>query len=152
MNLNELHIHVDDVSIPGKPVQVFLESNHTHFLEISFLVFWIWWFFPKDQGVFFKTFSWLMVPTGFPFVVPSLSRVWLFAAHELQPTRPLCPWDFPGKNTGVGCHFLLQKDLPDPRIELKSVVSPELAGGLSAKLHSRMCFKNCLIWSNHLPV
>ena len=75
MNLNELHIHVDDVSIPGKPVQVFLESNHTHFLEISFLVFWIWWFFPKDQGVFFKTFSWLMVPTGFPFVVPSLSRV-----------------------------------------------------------------------------
>ena len=25
-----------------------------------------------------------------------------------QPTRPLCPWDSPGKNTGVGCHFLLQ--------------------------------------------
>ena len=22
--------------------------------------------------------------------------------------RCLCPWDFPGKNTGVGCHFLLQ--------------------------------------------
>ena len=22
--------------------------------------------------------------------------------------RLLCPWDFPGKNTGVGCHFLLQ--------------------------------------------
>ena len=28
--------------------------------------------------------------------------------HELQPTRPLCPWDFPGKSTGVGCHVLLQ--------------------------------------------
>ena len=27
--------------------------------------------------------------------------------HGLQPTRLLCPWDFPGKNTGVGCHFLL---------------------------------------------
>ena len=26
----------------------------------------------------------------------------------LQPTRLLCPWDFPGKDTGVGCHFLLQ--------------------------------------------
>ena len=26
--------------------------------------------------------------------------------HGLQPTRFLCPWDFPGKNTGVGClHF-----------------------------------------------
>ena len=24
--------------------------------------------------------------------------------HELQPTRFLCPWDFPGKSTGVGCY------------------------------------------------
>ena len=29
-------------------------------------------------------------------------------SHGLQPARLLCPWDFPGKNTGVGCHFLLQ--------------------------------------------
>jgi len=29
--------------------------------------------------------------------------------YELQPTRLLCPWDCPGKNTGVGCHFLLQR-------------------------------------------
>ena len=28
--------------------------------------------------------------------------------HGLQPTRLLCPWDSPGKNIGVGCHFLLQ--------------------------------------------
>ena len=28
--------------------------------------------------------------------------------HAWKPTRLLCPWDFPGKNTGVGCHFLLQ--------------------------------------------
>ena len=27
--------------------------------------------------------------------------------HELQPSRLLCPWDFPGKSTGVGCHCLL---------------------------------------------
>ena len=26
----------------------------------------------------------------------------------LQPARLLCPWNCPGKNTGVGCHFLLQ--------------------------------------------
>ena len=25
-----------------------------------------------------------------------------------QPTRLPCPWDSPGKHTGVGCHFLLQ--------------------------------------------
>ena len=30
------------------------------------------------------------------------------------PTRLRCPWDSPGKNTGVGCHFLLQ------RIKVKS--------------------------------
>ena len=28
--------------------------------------------------------------------------------HRQQPTRFLRPWDSPGKNTGVGCHFLLQ--------------------------------------------
>ena len=28
--------------------------------------------------------------------------------HRQQPTRLLRPWDSPGKNTGVGCHFLLQ--------------------------------------------
>ena len=28
--------------------------------------------------------------------------------HKKQPTRPHHPWDSPGKNTGVGCHFLLQ--------------------------------------------
>ena len=27
--------------------------------------------------------------------------------HGLEPTRLLHPWNFPGKNTGVGCHFLL---------------------------------------------
>ena len=28
--------------------------------------------------------------------------------HGRQPTRLLCPWDFPGKSTGVGCHCLLR--------------------------------------------
>ena len=30
----------------------------------------------------------------------------------LSPARLLCPWNFPGKNTGVGCHFLLQGSSP----------------------------------------
>ena len=34
---------------------------------------------------------------------PTLVTLW-----TIQPTRFLCPWDFPGKNAGVGCHFLLQ--------------------------------------------
>ena len=37
--------------------------------------------------------------------------------HGLQPPRLLCPWDFPGKSTGVGCHFLLQGTLPNPGIK-----------------------------------
>ena len=28
--------------------------------------------------------------------------------YGLQPARVHCPWTFPGKNTGLGCHFLLQ--------------------------------------------
>ena len=32
--------------------------------------------------------------------------------HGLKPIRLLWPWDFPGKNTGVGCHSLLQVILP----------------------------------------
>ena len=35
--------------------------------------------------------------------------------HGLQPTRLLCPRNFPGKNTGVGCHFLLQGIFPTQR-------------------------------------
>ena len=35
-----------------------------------------------------------------------LSHVQLFATP--WPASLLCPWNFPGKNTRVGCHFLLQ--------------------------------------------
>jgi len=37
------------------------------------------------------------------------SSLWL---HGLQPARFLCPWDSPGKNTGVSCQFLLQGIFP----------------------------------------
>ena len=38
--------------------------------------------------------------------------VLLLRPHEGKPTRLLCPGDFPGKNTRVGCHFLLQGIFP----------------------------------------
>ena len=43
--------------------------------------------------------------------------VFSIVSNCLQPcglklTRLLCPWDFPGKNTGVGCHFLLPGIFP----------------------------------------
>ena len=60
---------------------------------------------------------------------PLKGHVFLLTAHEsevescsllpeslqpygLQPASLLCPWNSPGKNTGVGCHFLLQGIFP----------------------------------------
>ena len=45
---------------------------------------------------------------------PTLAIPWTTAP------RLLCPWDSPGKNAGVGCHFLLQGDIPNPGIEPES--------------------------------
>ena len=39
--------------------------------------------------------------------------------HGLKLTRLLCPWNFPGKNTGVGCHSLL-RDLLNPGVKPRS--------------------------------
>ena len=45
-------------------------------------------------------------------------------------TRLLCPWDFPGKNTGVGCHCLLQ----GPANEL-DLLPRSPGAGLQDQLH-----------------
>ena len=37
--------------------------------------------------------------------------------HTFSVTQ-LCPWDFPGKNTEVGCHFLLQEIFPNQGLNL----------------------------------
>ena len=49
----------------------------------------------------------------------------LLRPHELQPTRLLCPWNFPGK----GLSFPPPGDLLHPGIEPMSLKSPALAGG-----------------------
>ena len=38
--------------------------------------------------------------------------------HGPKPSRLLCPWDFPSKNTEVGCHFLLQGIFLTQRLNL----------------------------------
>ena len=40
-------------------------------------------------------------------------------SHGLQPARFLCPWNFPGKNTGTGCYFLLQGIFPTQGLNLR---------------------------------
>ena len=43
----------------------------------------------------------------------------LLRPHELEPTRLLCPWDFPVKNTRVGSHFLFQGIFPTQGLNLR---------------------------------
>ena len=42
----------------------------------------------------------------------SLSYMILFATPWAVAHHALCPWNFPGKNTAVGCHALLQRIFP----------------------------------------
>ena len=52
------------------------------------------------------------------YVYSLLSSVWLFVTPWLQPARLLCPWNSPGKNSGVDCHSHLQGIFPTQRSKL----------------------------------
>ena len=87
----------------------------------------------RSAGAAFKsvpyTSSFLILETKavmFLTVAQSRSQVRLLRSHGMQPARFLCPWDFPGKNTGVGCHFPPPKDLPESGVK---PTSPAWAGG-----------------------
>ena len=58
------------------------------------------------------------------------TRVSTCSVTQLCPTRLVCSWDFPGKNTGVDRHFS-SRDLPDHGIKPRSPASPALAGKFS---------------------
>ena len=72
-----------DGSPPGSPVPGILQARTLEWVAIPFSNAWKW----KWSRSVMSDSSW---PYG------------------LQPTRLLCPWDFPGKSTGVGCHCLLR--------------------------------------------
>ena len=61
-----------------------------------------------------QRYQFLLLLTSLKFFICLLlllsrfSRVRLYATHRRQPIRLRRPWDSPGKNTGVSCHFLLQ--------------------------------------------
>ena len=70
-----------------------------------------------------------------------LSCVWLVTSGAL-PARLLCPRDSPGKNTGLGCHFLLQGIFPTQGSNLR----------LLCLLHWQVIPHHCATWeaSYHL--
>ena len=69
---------------------------------------------------------------GYPLQFSGLENI-----MDCSPRGSSAPGDSPGKNTGVGCHALLQGNLPNPGIKVASVTSPALAGGF---------FTICAIW------
>ena len=70
-----------DSSPPGSPVPGILQARTLEWAAVSFSNAWKWKVKAK-----------------------SLSHPDHQQPHGLQPTRLLCPWDSPGKSTGVGCH------------------------------------------------
>ena len=57
------------------------------------------------------------------------SHLTLCDLMDYSPPRLLCSWDFPGKNTGMGCHFLLQGIFSIQGLNPHLLMSPALAGG-----------------------
>ena len=58
-----------------------------------------------------------IITLGWKWKCQLLSRVQPFVTPSTVASRLPCPWDSPGRSTGVGCHFLLQGNLPDPGTE-----------------------------------
>ena len=122
-----------DSSPPGSPVPGILQARTLEWVAISFSNAWKWkvkvkllsrvqlfatpwtaaYKAPLSMG-FSRQEHW----SGLPFPSPMHEREkWKWSRsvvsnssrpRGLQPTRLLCPWDFPGKSTGVGCHCLLR--------------------------------------------
>ena len=74
-----------------------------------------------------------------------LSRVRFLQPHELQPIRLLYPLNSPGKNTGMGCHLLIQELF----LTQGSNLSLCIAGGFFTIWATRDSFRDCLIIKKH---
>ena len=80
--------------------------------------------------------------------------------HGLQPARLLCPWDFPRKNTGVGCHFLLDPEIkpPSPVLQADSLLLSRHGNPhykytyLSIKSHSFLHASIQQVYTEHLTL
>ena len=59
--------------------------------------------------------------------------------HGLQSARLPCPWDSPGKNTGVGCHILLQGIFPTQGLNLRLLNRQEF-------FTTSTTWEACIVW------
>ena len=75
------------------------------------------------------------------------SYLTLWNPMDSSPARLLCPWDSPGKNTGMGCHAFVQGYLPDTGIKLVTLCLlhwqasflPLVPPGKPFQVHKRTC-------------
>ena len=109
LELTQTHVHlISDAIQPSHPLSSpFLLPSI--FLSIRVfskeLALHMWW--SK-----YWSFSFSISPSN-EWKWKSLSHVWIFETPwTIAHQAPLCPWNSPGKNTGVGCHFLLQRIFP----------------------------------------
>ena len=93
-----------------------------------------WLTFPS----FFELGGHRLLLWGFPLHACSVAKSCppLLQPHGLQPARFLCPWDFPGKNTGVGGRALLQGIFPTQES------NPQPSSNMSSLPQSQSQFPN----------
>ena len=76
--------------------------------------------------------------------------------HRLLAASLLCLWNFPGKNTGMGCHFLLQRILPTQGLNPWSLhLSPGLPATFAFRLsllQTNLCVCGRVAWKINAPV
>ena len=114
-----LYVFPSPTSAPGKALKqsyktqilVFLLCLGFHHSCLDSTVFRSWTAFSKISRELSRAALGLFSLHLFPYstgCVPISAVSSSLRPHGLEPARLLCPWDFPGKNTGVGFHFLLQ--------------------------------------------
>ena len=142
-----------DCSLPGSSVHEILQARILEWVAISssgdLLEPGI-----EPRSPSLQANSLLSEPSGKPVVSNSLQ------SYGLQPSRLLCPWDYPSKNTGVDC-FLLQGIFPTQRLNLgllwllywKADSSPLSHLGSTMEYYSAIKRKSSLVAQRlkHLP-
>ena len=71
-------------------------------------------------------------------------------SYGLWTTSLLCPWNSPGKNTGVGCHLLLQGIFPTQGLNLSLLLGRQIL--YLSYMGSTLAYRRCLLNASSFPL